>query len=151
MSIVNLGLQSMGVMQIEMPPEAEKALKNCNSLKQIRSAGDKFRKEIAESVKAPIDLLSDIMRRLELNGKKFEENRALMLNWNLFGRSCSKSNLHFLRMTSCETRSGTRLHYRSFFPLLPATALHLLYQEVWERRVQSVQASENGKRRVSIS
>lgn len=71
MSIVNLGLQSVGVMRKEMPDEAEKVLKNCNSLKQIWSAGDKFRKEIAESVKAPIDLLLDIMRRLELNSKKF--------------------------------------------------------------------------------
>ena len=52
-----------------MPAEVEKALKNCNSLKQIRSAGDSFGTEVAESVKAPVDLLSDIMRRLELNGK----------------------------------------------------------------------------------
>ena len=72
MSVVNLGLQSVGVMRKEMPAEAEKAIKNCNSLKQIWSAGDKFRKEIAESVKAPTDLLSDIMCSLELNGKKFE-------------------------------------------------------------------------------
>lgn len=60
-----------------MPAEAEKALKNCNSLKQIRSAGDSFRTElVAESMKAPVDLLSDIMRRLELNGKKFEVETA---------------------------------------------------------------------------
>ena len=72
MSIVNLGLQSVGVMRKEMPTEAEKALKNCNSLKQIRSAGEMFREEIAESMKAPIDLLSDLMLRLEVNGKKFE-------------------------------------------------------------------------------
>jgi len=72
MSIVNLGLQSVGFMRKEMPSEAEKTIKNCNSLKQIQSAGDKFRKEIAESVKAPVDLLSDIMCSLELNGKKFE-------------------------------------------------------------------------------
>ena len=59
-----------------MPAEAEKALKNCNSLKQIQSAGDSFRTEVAKSVKAPVDLLSDIMRRLELNGKKFEVETA---------------------------------------------------------------------------
>ena len=35
MSVVNLGLQSVGVMRKEMPAEAEKAIKNCNSLKQI--------------------------------------------------------------------------------------------------------------------
>ena len=76
MSIVNLGLQSMGVMRKEMPAEAEKVLKNCNSIKQIRSAGGSVKAEIAESVKAPVDLLSDIMRRLELNGKKFEVETA---------------------------------------------------------------------------
>ena len=59
-----------------MPAEAEKALKNCNSLKQIQSAGDNFRTEVAESVKVPVDLLCDIMRRLELNGKKFEVETA---------------------------------------------------------------------------
>ena len=63
-------------MQEEIPAETKKALKNCNSLKQIRSAGDSFRTEVAESVKAPVDLLSDIMRRLELNGKKFEVETA---------------------------------------------------------------------------
>ena len=41
MSIVNLGLQSQGLMR-----NAEKALKNCNALKQIRSAGEKCNKEI---------------------------------------------------------------------------------------------------------
>ena len=76
MSIVNLGLQSVGVMRKEMSAEAEKALKNCNTLKSIRSTGDRYRKEIAESVQVPIDLLSDIMRRLELNGKKFEVETA---------------------------------------------------------------------------
>ena len=35
MSIVNFGVQSVGIMQKEMPAEAERALKNCNSLKQV--------------------------------------------------------------------------------------------------------------------
>ena len=35
MSIVNLGLQSVGIMRKEIPAEAEKVLKNCNSIKQI--------------------------------------------------------------------------------------------------------------------
>ena len=45
-------------------------------IKQIRSAGGSVRAKVAESIKAPVDLLSDIMRRLELNGKKFEVETA---------------------------------------------------------------------------
>ena len=76
MSIVNLGLQSVGLMRKEMSSDAEKALKNCNSLKQLRSAGEHHKKEIAESIKQPIDLVSDIMQRLELKGKHFEIETA---------------------------------------------------------------------------
>ena len=60
----------------EMNSDAEKALKNCNSLKKIRSAGEIFKKEIAESIKQPIDLVSDIMHGLELKGKHFEVEPA---------------------------------------------------------------------------
>ena len=101
-----------------MPAEAEKALKNCNSLKQIRSAGDSFRTEVAESMKAPVDLLSDIMRRLELNGKKFEVEMACSddeLEF-FFGRFCCRLNHRFLLMTLLEIWSETRLHSRSLFP-----------------------------------
>lgn len=76
MSVVNLGLPSIGLMQKEMNSDAEKALKNCNSLKQIRSAGEEYKKEVAESIKQPIDLVPDIMCRLELKGKHFEVETA---------------------------------------------------------------------------
>ena len=69
MSIVNLGLQSIGLMRKEMSSEAEKALKNCNSLKQLRSP---FRQEISLSIQQPIDLVADVMSRLQLKGKKIE-------------------------------------------------------------------------------
>ena len=72
MSIVNLGLQSIGLMRKEMSSEAEKALKNCNSLKQLRSAGEPFRQEISLSIQQPIDLVADVLSRLQLKGKKFE-------------------------------------------------------------------------------
>ena len=70
MSIVNLGLQSIGLMRKEMSSEAEKALKNCNSLKQIRSAGEPFSQEISLSIQQPIDLVADVMSRLELKREK---------------------------------------------------------------------------------
>jgi hypothetical protein len=76
MSIINLGLQSVDLTRKEMSSDAEKALKNCNSLKQIRSGGEQYKKEVAESIKQPIDLVSDIMQRLELKGKHFEIETA---------------------------------------------------------------------------
>ena len=76
MSVVNLGLQSIGLMRKEMNTDAEKALRNCNSLKQDRSTGEQYKKEITESIMQPIDLLSDIMQRLELKGKHFEVRSA---------------------------------------------------------------------------
>ena len=76
MSVVNLGLQSVGLMRKEMSSNAEKALKNCNSLKQIRSVGEPFKLEVQESIQQPIDLIADVMSRLELKGKKFVVEQA---------------------------------------------------------------------------
>ena len=36
MSVVNLGLQSIGHIKSEMSPEAKRAIINCNSLKDTR-------------------------------------------------------------------------------------------------------------------
>ena len=63
-------------MRKEMSSDAKKALKNCNSLKQIRSAGAEYKNKVAESNKQPIDLVSDIMQRLELKGNHFEIETA---------------------------------------------------------------------------
>lgn len=71
MSTVNLGLQSTGLMRKEKSTAAEKALKNCNSIKQLCTAGQQFKEDIAGSMQQPVDLLSDFKHRLELNGKTF--------------------------------------------------------------------------------
>ncbi len=72
MSIINLGFQSIGLMRTRMSEEAERELKNCNSLVQLRISGGKHKEEIKKSLQAMISLLSDIVRRLELKKKKFE-------------------------------------------------------------------------------
>ncbi len=86
--MVNLGLQSVGLMRKEMPSAAEKALKNKNSLKELRLAGNQFRTDIAASIQPVVDLLSDIMQRLELKGKRY-----MMLphrtTWRIFGKFSS--------------------------------------------------------------
>ena len=99
MSVVNLGLQSIGLMRKEMNTDAEKALRNCNSLKQVRSTGEQYKKEITESILQPIDLLSGIMQRLELKGKHFEVRSAFLTEkWKLFGKFCYRLTHLFLIM-----------------------------------------------------
>ena len=110
MSVVNLGLQSVGLMRKEMNSDAEKALKNCNSLKQIRSAGEKYKTEIAESLQQPIDLVSDIMRRLELKKESTSKlnQHVLNMNWKHFGKYCFMLTQLFLRMTLVGIKRKTK-------------------------------------------
>ena len=71
-----------GLKRKQVSPDTEKAQ---NSLKQIRSAGNQFKREIAESIQPVVDLLSDILDWLELKRKKFQVEGA-----------CSKSDVeHF--------------------------------------------------------
>ena len=115
MSIVNLGLQSIGLMRKEVSSEAEKALKNCNSLKQLRSAGEPFRQEISLSIQQPIDLVADVMSRLQLKGKNLRwKLDVLNLKKSVSGKFSNKSNHPFLLMTPQEKRSKTRKNYRLF-------------------------------------
>lgn len=65
MSIVNLGLQSVGVMRKKGSSEAEALLNKCDSMKQIRQSADSHPtivEEIVDSL-APVKiLLADIVR-----------------------------------------------------------------------------------------
>ena len=75
MSIVNLGLQCVGLMRGKMSEEHEKAIEHCNSLAQLREVSKKKNAvipAILDSI-APVKiLLTDIMHRLELHGNKFQ-------------------------------------------------------------------------------
>ena len=74
MSIVNLGLQCVGLMRGKMSDEHEAAIAHRNNMSQLRQAAEK--KEdlvtaILDSI-APVKiLLTDILLRLELHGEKF--------------------------------------------------------------------------------
>ncbi len=74
MSIVNLGLQCVGLMRGKMSDEHEAAISHCNTLSQLRQAA-KNKPELVPAILDSIDstkiLLSDILRRLELQGEKF--------------------------------------------------------------------------------
>ena len=74
MSIVNLGLQCVGMMRSEMSPENEASILHCNNTSQLREVGKK-KTEIIQAVQDSLEpvkiLLTDIMHRLKLNSKRF--------------------------------------------------------------------------------
>ncbi len=76
MSLLNIGLQSVGVMRQRMSDEMEKSIQNANSMADVRSAATKTPglKEsfINDSVKPTISLLSEVLGRLSLKGKPFQ-------------------------------------------------------------------------------
>ncbi|CAB3998966.1 Hypothetical predicted protein [Paramuricea clavata] len=74
MSIVNTGLQGIGLMRQKMGDNFEKAIANAKSVKEMREklATDDLKKELGESLSFPIDLLNSQMNRLSLKEKKFQ-------------------------------------------------------------------------------
>ena len=72
MSIVNLGMQCIGVMREKMGDEFEKAVKSAKNIKDIRKSCSGFKSDVSKSLKSPKDLIASIITRLELKGRKFE-------------------------------------------------------------------------------
>lgn len=92
MSILNLGLQSVGLMREQGSEQAEQGLKNCNNLTQIRAAvanNSNLAGEISDSIEPVKILLSDIFQRLHLKDKAVKvspsatQTRMEELNKNL--------------------------------------------------------------------
>ena len=73
MSIVNIGLQGMGIMRTRMSDEFEKVTKGEN-VKQLMEIieSDQFKQELKDSLATPIELLNSQMQRFSLKGKSFE-------------------------------------------------------------------------------
>jgi hypothetical protein len=71
MAIINLGLQCIGVMRKQMGEEVEKVLASCGNLKELRGGCVGFKNAIVETLEPVKELISHILQRLELKGKKF--------------------------------------------------------------------------------
>ena len=72
MSVINLGLQCIGMMRTAGSIEFEKAIKNANSLKVLRKATEEnHRDDVKASLSSPLNLLKTITERLELKEKPF--------------------------------------------------------------------------------
>jgi hypothetical protein len=72
MSVVNLGLQCVGVMRAKMSDEFEKVISGCNNLKDLRAGCKGYEDGVRGALAPAKELLSNIFKRLELKGKSFE-------------------------------------------------------------------------------
>ena len=75
MSILNLGLQSIGLMRAEMNDESEKLLSKggtMNEIRQIAKENPTLEKDLIASLQAPINLLHDVFNRQSLKEEPFE-------------------------------------------------------------------------------
>ena len=67
MSIVNLGLQCVGMMRGKMSDEHEASISHCNNMSQLRQAAEKkpdVTQAILDSIEPVKILLTDILERL---------------------------------------------------------------------------------------
>ena len=69
MSLLNIGLQCIGIMRSKISDETEEKIKNCNILKQLREKVGSKQGEVALFLKPCTDMLNDIFKRLELKKK----------------------------------------------------------------------------------
>jgi hypothetical protein len=75
MSILNLGLQSVGLMRTEMNDESEKLMSKCGTMNEIRKISEEnstLKGDLISSLQAPITLVRDIFGRQSLKGEPFE-------------------------------------------------------------------------------
>ena len=72
MSVLNIGLQSVGVMRAKVGDNLEKALVKCSSLKEIHVEWAHYKEDVKLSLSPTKELISDVLKRLELKRKKFE-------------------------------------------------------------------------------
>ena len=74
MSILNLGLQCIGLMRKEMISEFEELMNKCNSMADIRKLAEEksqLKLELSNSLAPTIDLMENIFERLNLKDEPF--------------------------------------------------------------------------------
>ena len=91
MSILNLGLQSVGLMRSKMNDQSEKLLSKCNTMNEIRKITEEnptLKKDITESLQDLIHLVSNVFKRQFLKDEPFETfTAALETKWNDSGKT----------------------------------------------------------------
>src|SRR4051812_26321749 len=75
MSVLNLGLQSVGLMRAEMNDESEKLISKCGTMNEIRKAAEEkptLKADLITSLQAPINLVHSVFNRQFLKDEPFE-------------------------------------------------------------------------------
>ncbi|EXX72288.1 uncharacterized protein LOC105331766 isoform X1 [Rhizophagus irregularis DAOM 181602=DAOM 197198] len=75
MSILNLGLQSVGLMRTEMNDESEKLMSKCGTMNEIRKIAEEnptLKGDLIASLQAPINLIHNVFSRQSLKDEPFE-------------------------------------------------------------------------------
>src|SRR3954471_12455141 len=75
MLILNLGLQSIGLMRTEMNDESEKLMKKCGTMNEIRKTAEgnsTLKRNLIASLQAPISLVHNVFNQQFLKDKFFE-------------------------------------------------------------------------------
>ena len=74
MSILNLGMQCIGLMRSKMGDDLEDIMKKCNTMEEIRTRSNnepQLKEELINSLQAPITLMKGIFERLSLKDESF--------------------------------------------------------------------------------
>jgi hypothetical protein len=79
MSILNLGLQSIGFMQNKMNDESKNLMNKCGTMNEICKIAEEnstLKEDLIASLQAPIDLISGVFNHQSLKDKPFETYKA---------------------------------------------------------------------------
>ena len=72
MSLLNIGLQSVGLMREKMPDDMESAMSQASNMEEIRKVAQSipdFREHFSRSLKPALQVLSSVLGRLQLKGE----------------------------------------------------------------------------------
>ena len=79
MSILNLGLQCIGLMRTEMDDEFEEIMKYCNLMEDIWNKAEKepqLKEQLLNNLYPTIELMENLIKRLELKEESFDTFKA---------------------------------------------------------------------------
>ena|ERR1043165_820174 len=79
MSILNLGLQSVGLMRSKMNDQSENLMSKCGTMNEICKIAEEnpnLKKDLIESLQASIHLVCDVFNRQSLKDEPFETFNA---------------------------------------------------------------------------
>uniref|UniRef100_U9TKM5 Uncharacterized protein n=1 Tax=Rhizophagus irregularis (strain DAOM 181602 / DAOM 197198 / MUCL 43194) TaxID=747089 RepID=U9TKM5_RHIID len=126
MSILNLGLQCIGLMRTEMDKEFEELIKCCNSMEDIRNKAKEephLKEQFLNSLFPTIELMENLIKRLELKEEPFETfkpaseeemtvlwNSLLLIDDSLTIEDNSKKNCHICNPVRCDTETWLKIH-----------------------------------------